>query len=397
MGWFQRTTYGGGAYRRCREWRKPSSTKSSPGRGSAMRFCQGRRALRSARLGDFSGGVGEQSRHTNNKLRASCPLRKSFQAVHACVIQAAHITEDDSFDIGKAHMQASAHEQHEQHEHIAQHRPQPQPHVCQPAEVNGMTSGSPSLSDPLELESLKLVMDASLRVHARHHFFTWTQGLLQNLVKHEALICALRNAEPMSFHVDSFSTSPLEPALFSDMFRQDTSMVPHIIKTWEENSYRPVVCETGSASPFAQSALWREFIRIAADTVIAHGTYDAFGKPASFFVFACRFQTLGPRQVYCVELIVPFLQQAWVRTQIDRPVIEGAAAAHPAGAGVLTSREQEVLKWVHRGKSNIEIGTILEISPLTVKNHVQKILRKLNVQNRTQAVGKAIALRILTI
>jgi len=59
--------------------------------------------------------------------------------------------------------------------------------------------------------------------------------------------------------------------------------------------------------------------------------------------------------------------------------------------------EQEILKWIHVGKSNIEIGTILAISPLTVKNHVQKILRKLNVQNRTQAVGKALALRILSI
>jgi len=261
--------------------------------------------------------------------------------------------------------------------------------------VSGVTSGSASLLDPLELESLKLIMDAALRVHARHHFFTWTQGLLQNLVKHEALICALRNSEPMSFHVESFSTPALEPALLSDLFRQDASMVPHLIKTWEENSYRPVVCEPGNASPFAQSALWHEFNRIGADTVVAHGTYDAFGKPASFFVFACQSQTLGPRQVYCVELIVPFVHQAWVRTQMDRPV-EGAAA-HPAGAGVLTSREQEVLKWVHLGKSNIEIGTILEISPLTVKNHVQKILRKLNVQNRTQAVGKAMALRILTI
>jgi len=258
--------------------------------------------------------------------------------------------------------------------------------------VNSVTSGSAALLDPLELESLKLIMDASLRVHARHHFFTWTQGLLQNLVKHEALICALRHAEPMSFHVESFSTSPVDPALFSDMFRQDTSMVPHIVKAWEENSYQPVVCEIGNASPFAQSALWREFNRIGADTVVGHGTYDAFGKPASFFIFACQSQTMGPRQVHCVELIVPFLHQAWVRTQIDRPA---ESVANIAGAGLLTSREQEVLKWVHLGKSNIEIGTILEISPLTVKNHVQKILRKLNVQNRTQAVVKALALRIL--
>ncbi len=267
----------------------------------------------------------------------------------------------------------------------------------QPASVNEVTSGSPALLDPLELESLKLIMDASLRVHARPHFFSWTQGLLQNLLKHEALLCALRSAEPISFpfHVESFSTSPLDPALLSDMFRQDTSMVPHIIRTWEENSFRPVVFETGNASPFAQSALWREFNRIGADAVVAHGTYDALGKPASFFIFACQSQTMGPRQVYCVELIVPFLHQAWVRTQIDRSV-EGAVE-QPTGASLLTSREREILKWIHLGKSNIEIGTILEISPLTVKNHVQKILRKLNVQNRTQAVVKALALRILSI
>src|SRR5258706_6984184 len=49
------------------------------------------------------------------------------------------------------------------------------------APVSGGTSGSATLLDPLELESLKLIMDASLRVHARHHFFTWTQGLLQDL------------------------------------------------------------------------------------------------------------------------------------------------------------------------------------------------------------------------
>jgi DNA-binding NarL/FixJ family response regulator len=94
-------------------------------------------------------------------------------------------------------------------------------------------------------------------------------------------------------------------------------------------------------------------------------------------------------------LVVPFLHQAWVRTQINRPA--ESAGVNPPQANPLTSREREILKWIHLGKSNIEIGTILEISPLTVKNHVQKILRKLNVQNRTQAVGKAMALRILSI
>jgi DNA-binding CsgD family transcriptional regulator len=55
----------------------------------------------------------------------------------------------------------------------------------------------------------------------------------------------------------------------------------------------------------------------------------------------------------------------------------------------LSERERQVLQWVRQGKTNHEIGQILSISPLTVKNHVQKILRKLNVSNRAQAAARA--------
>ena len=82
-------------------------------------------------------------------------------------------------------------------------------------EVNTATTSDGSLPDALEAESLMLNIDASLRVHARPQFFSWTQGLLQNMIKHDLLICALRNGEPLLFHVDSFATSPVEPAPFS--------------------------------------------------------------------------------------------------------------------------------------------------------------------------------------
>ena len=54
----------------------------------------------------------------------------------------------------------------------------------------------------------------------------------------------------------------------------------------------------------------------------------------------------------------------------------------------LSAREAEILQWVAMGKTNPEIGAILNISSFTVKNHVQRILRKLDVSSRTQAVGK---------
>lgn len=53
----------------------------------------------------------------------------------------------------------------------------------------------------------------------------------------------------------------------------------------------------------------------------------------------------------------------------------------------LTLKEQTVMKWVAMGKSNPEIGQILGISPSTVKGHVQRILQKVNVSNRAQAVA----------
>jgi len=51
----------------------------------------------------------------------------------------------------------------------------------------------------------------------------------------------------------------------------------------------------------------------------------------------------------------------------------------------LSKREMEVLTHIISGKSNKEIATLLGISHQTVKNHVTAILRKLDVEDRTQA------------
>jgi DNA-binding NarL/FixJ family response regulator len=57
----------------------------------------------------------------------------------------------------------------------------------------------------------------------------------------------------------------------------------------------------------------------------------------------------------------------------------------------LTSREIEVLFWISEGKANHDIGIILGACTGTICKHVEHILSKLNVENRTAAA--AIALR----
>lgn len=52
----------------------------------------------------------------------------------------------------------------------------------------------------------------------------------------------------------------------------------------------------------------------------------------------------------------------------------------------LSKREREVLELLPAGMSNAEIGAVLQITEGTVKSHVNNILGKLNVGDRTQAV-----------
>lgn len=256
-----------------------------------------------------------------------------------------------------------------------------------------MPQGVAVRGDDLQAEALMLNLDASLRVYARHEFFSWTQGALQSLIEHELLICAMPNGEHGSFYVDSFSTSALEPARVSELFRQDVALVPQLIKAWEENHCEAIAFDAAAVGGLTGSALGRELLRIGAHSVVAHGTYDSSGELASFFTFGCASVSLGAHERHVVELVVPFLHAAWMRTRVNWPA--DGAVVKPVAESVLTARETEILQWIYHGKSNIEIGMILNISALTVKNHVQKILRKLNVLNRTQAIGRALALRIL--
>lgn len=61
----------------------------------------------------------------------------------------------------------------------------------------------------------------------------------------------------------------------------------------------------------------------------------------------------------------------------------------------LTARELDILKFIAKGRSNKEIASDLQIVEVTVKAHVGRILAKLNVNDRTQAVTTALQRGIL--
>jgi DNA-binding NarL/FixJ family response regulator len=84
-------------------------------------------------------------------------------------------------------------------------------------------------------------------------------------------------------------------------------------------------------------------------------------------------------------------ESAWTRDELRR--VTGALATPRLAADVevpLTQRESEVLKQLALGLTNKEIANTLHISYETVKEHVQHILRKIGVSDRTQAAVWAV-------
>ena len=72
------------------------------------------------------------------------------------------------------------------------------------------------------------------------------------------------------------------------------------------------------------------------------------------------------------------------------PAFVAERLAERMGGPALTSRELDVLKCIVRGRSNKEIASDLIISEATVKTHINSILSKLGVTDRTQAATTAL-------
>ena len=244
-----------------------------------------------------------------------------------------------------------------------------------------------------ELEKLQLILDRALHVHARSHFFLWAQGILQALLPQEILVCALAGAQPQEFIVDVFSSAVLPAGEAEFLRRPGGGLVAQLARNWNKAGRRPLVYQRGSNANNIDVQLAADIARTPFNNFAAHGMCGVDGAVSSFFVLLNQPGTMGARQAYLLELLLPFLHATGLRVHLGKP----RAAAPPGaarGASLLSARELEVIRWVHDGKSNGQIGAQLKISPLTVKNHVQKILRKLDARNRTEAVAKSLALGV---
>ncbi|HEY8939703.1 MAG TPA: LuxR C-terminal-related transcriptional regulator [Cellvibrio sp.] len=113
-----------------------------------------------------------------------------------------------------------------------------------------------------------------------------------------------------------------------------------------------------------------------------HGRYVIFfdSQGASFYTYLCLHigvQDLQDRQKQIINFILPYLFSCMKRLHL--------ISCRLTEYG-LTSREQEVVKWIIEGKDNWSISRILNVSERTVKFHNCNIYKKLGVSAKAEVI-----------
>jgi DNA-binding NarL/FixJ family response regulator len=113
--------------------------------------------------------------------------------------------------------------------------------------------------------------------------------------------------------------------------------------------------------------------------------YEALGAGASGFLLKDR-----PAEELVAAVRVVASGDALLAPSITRRLIHEFAKRSPAVAPTeldeLTERERDVLVLMARGLSNAEIASSLYVAETTVKTHVGRVLHKLRLRDRAQAV-----------
>lgn len=239
------------------------------------------------------------------------------------------------------------------------------------------------------------ILESALTIERHADLLRWLQGDVQAFLPHQILIAAWGDFALGLIYFDV--VSPLPAARTARLDDERTHpLLQGLFDRWLANRRAPYAMPVAarllglppdSAAPGAWSAL------AEADTVLVHGIKDQRGRHDCLYVlFGAEVLAAAPA-TEALSLLLPYLdaaQRQVLHLPEQYPAGGPPAEAEPQDKGNLglSPRELEIMDWVGKGKTNPEIGMILNISPFTVKNHLQRIFKKLDVINRAQAVAQ---------
>jgi transcriptional regulator EpsA len=244
------------------------------------------------------------------------------------------------------------------------------------------------------------VIEESLRLQNRSHFFNWLQRGFQCLLAHEVVVIGVRGLERANYDYEYLTSSRyFGDTQFDQVLNEEGGLVHEAFTRWNQVGM-PVFYHT---DPLCQQYSHYAVEHVDADRMLAselkrfvvHGFGNEHSRIATMVMFGRLSSPVNAQTAHLLELLMPHLHCAIVKVTANRSPSVLSTPARNGRIKPLSKRELEVLEWLQAGKTNWEIGGIMQVSPLTIKNHVQNILRKLDVENRSQAASKALKLGLI--
>ncbi len=249
-----------------------------------------------------------------------------------------------------------------------------------------------SLSDE-HLEGYLRVIRKGMAVQSHSDLLRWLQGEVQHYLPHKIMLAAWGDFDSNFIRYDIVSALPGVRTAYSE----PTSLFPllrRLYRRWIELGRMPCTIGAGQSDILQQEGGRQCAFSNALQgmhSTLLHGISDKREHYDCLYVIFSSKDKLDSSALSALEILLPYLDTALrgvtplPRSMTQPPEAEVSPRSKNYG---LSERESEIMDWVKMGKTNGEIGSILSISAFTVKNHMQRIFKKLDVYNRMQAVSK---------
>lgn len=245
-------------------------------------------------------------------------------------------------------------------------------------------SDAPPLLDNTDQQRLLRAIDAAIGVKQHADFHHWMCGPFRALLPHQRIVCIELGRDGAVQHVESLDHAQPGAAVTQLLGDPHIELALHLVRGLDCASEVTVAIE---AEPLAliHAAFerpWPEHLCMPGNALIHRVTF--LSGAAYYFVLFDVTAQQEARSHYLFKLLSSHLKMAWSKV-IDLPI--HIAPPPKALTANITEREREILGLMQLGKSNQEISTTLRISPITLKDHIRKIYRKLDVTSRSDALA----------
>ena len=245
-----------------------------------------------------------------------------------------------------------------------------------------------------DFSQFSALVNEILSVRRHIDLMKWLQGSLQQYLPHDILIAAWGDFHLGLIHYDVVSSMPgvrSESAVAESI----APLLTGLFDRWITQDRAPFTINVNEAGFTWESVAMQGPIAEAMSSMrssLVHGINDQRGRHDCLYVFFSKFPKRRRNESNAVKILLPYIdstlrQVELLPNQYASPAVVEVDTSAVSDNGPLSDREAEIMKWVAMGKTNGEIGSILNVSSFTIKNHMQRIFKKLDVFNRAQAVS----------